>query len=154
MKEIERLPSCPGSTMSVPEMGRQLGLKKVDSYWLVHKECFNTISVCGKMRVVISSFEEWYSGQFHYKKVDGTPPGMKWLDSTMSVSEAAQRLGISESRIYDLLKKGLFESEQIDNRARVLKSSFEAWFRGQHFYPVNKQKEGGFQNGVNCQEEE
>ena len=45
------------STMSVPEMGRLLGLKKVESYWLVHKGYFETIQVEGKMRVVRESFE-------------------------------------------------------------------------------------------------
>jgi excisionase family DNA binding protein len=154
MKEMERLPSCTRTTMSVPEMGKLLGIKKVESYWLVHREYFETISVCGKMRVVIASFEEWYSGQFHYKKVSGPPPGTKWLDTTMAVSEAAHRLGVSESRVYDLLKKGLFESEHIDNRARVDKSSFEAWFQAQSYYPVKKEKEGGSENGIYRKTEE
>lgn len=45
------------TTMSVPEMRRMLGLGKTDSYWLVHRQCFETIIVAGKMRVVIDSFE-------------------------------------------------------------------------------------------------
>lgn len=36
------------TTMSVPEMRRMLGLGKTDSYWLVHKNCFETILVAGK----------------------------------------------------------------------------------------------------------
>ena len=40
----------PKTTMSVREMGKLLGLKKVDSYWLVHKEYFDTILLNGKMR--------------------------------------------------------------------------------------------------------
>ena len=32
-------------TMSVREMGALLGLKKVDSYWLVHKNYFKTVLV-------------------------------------------------------------------------------------------------------------
>ena len=31
------------TTMSVPEMRRMLGLGKTDSYWLVHRQCFETI---------------------------------------------------------------------------------------------------------------
>lgn len=31
------------TTMSVPEMRRILGLRKTDSYWLVHKQCFETV---------------------------------------------------------------------------------------------------------------
>ena len=63
------------TSMSVPEMGKMLGLGKVESYWLVKKNYFKTIQVAGRMRVMLDSFEDWYAGQFHYKKVDGTPPG-------------------------------------------------------------------------------
>lgn len=44
-------------TMSVPEMRRLLGLKKTDSYWLVHRNFFQTYIVNGQMRVDIASFE-------------------------------------------------------------------------------------------------
>ena len=57
------------TSMSVMEMGRMLGLKKTNSYWLVKKHYFETIIVKGKMRVMVPSFEEWYQGQTHYKKV-------------------------------------------------------------------------------------
>ena len=67
------------TSMSVPEMGKMLGLGKVESYWLVKKNYFKTIQVAGRMRVMLDSFEDWYAGQFHYKKVDGTPPGEKGL---------------------------------------------------------------------------
>ena len=60
-------------SISVPEMGRILGLGKVESYWLVKKNYFTTIQVAGRMRVMLDSFEDWYAGQFHYKKVDGHP---------------------------------------------------------------------------------
>ena len=55
-------------SVSVREMGKMLGLKKVESYWLVKKNYFTTIQVAGRMRVMLDSFEDWYSGQFHYKK--------------------------------------------------------------------------------------
>ena len=58
------------TSMSVPEMGKMLGLGKVESYWLVKKNYFKTIQVAGRMRVMLDSFEDWYAGQFHYKKVD------------------------------------------------------------------------------------
>ena len=56
-------------SMSVMEMGRMLGLKKTNSYWLVKKGFFETIMVAGKMRVLVDSFESWYKNQTHYKKV-------------------------------------------------------------------------------------
>ena len=36
-------------TMSVPEMRKMLGLKKTESYWLVHRNFFKTEIINGKM---------------------------------------------------------------------------------------------------------
>ena len=55
-------------SMSVPEMGRLLGLGKTESYYLVKKNWFEVVTIGGKMRVMVDSFEEWYAGQSHYKK--------------------------------------------------------------------------------------
>lgn len=49
------------TSMSVPEMGKMLGLGKVESYWLVKKNYFKTIQVAGRMRVMLDSFEDLYS---------------------------------------------------------------------------------------------
>ena len=49
------------TSMSVPEMGKMLGLGKVESYWLVKKNYFKTIQVAGRMRVMLDSFEDWYA---------------------------------------------------------------------------------------------
>lgn len=57
-------------SMSVPEMGRLLGLGKTESYYLVKKNWFKVVTIGGKMRVMADSFEEWYAGQNHYKKKD------------------------------------------------------------------------------------
>lgn len=54
--------------MSVMDMGRLLGLKKTDSYYVANKGWFEIILVGGKKRVRIDSFEEWYQSQTHYKK--------------------------------------------------------------------------------------
>ena len=68
--------------MSVPEMGRILGLCKTDTYWLIKKNYFETVLVGGSMRVKIDSFEKWYANQFWYHKVDGTPPGEELRETT------------------------------------------------------------------------
>ena len=57
-------------SMSVMEMGRMLGLKKTNSYWLIKKGWFETVMVAGKTRVMVDSFEEWYQSQTHYRKVN------------------------------------------------------------------------------------
>ena len=122
------------TSMSVPEMGKMLGLGKVESYWLVKKNYFKTIQVAGRMRVMLDSFEDWYAGQFHYKKVDGTPPGEKWRHTTMSVPEMAD------------VKRGYFETTLIDRRIRIITSSFEAWYQKQTHYV--KISERSNENGI------
>ena len=91
------------TSISVREMRQILGLNKVESYWLVHQNRFRTIVAAGRMRIMLDSFEEWYAGQFHYKKVNGEAPGSKWEKTTMSIREAAALLGLQEATLYDLL---------------------------------------------------
>ena len=128
-------------TMSVREMGALLGLKKVDSYWLVHKNYFKTVLVAGKMRVFVDSFEEWYAGQFHYKKIDGTNPGQKYAH-TMSVHEASVIIGVSDGVMYDLIKRYSIKTEIINNRTQIYIDSFEEWYATQDKYRKVTQ-EGG-----------
>ena len=52
--------------MTVPEMGKLLGLKKTDQYWLVHKNVFESKEIAGKIRINIASFEKWYANQIKY----------------------------------------------------------------------------------------
>lgn len=85
------------TSISVREMRQILGLNKVESYWLVHQNRFRTIVAAGRMRIMLDSFEEWYAGQFHYKKVNGEAPGSKWEKTTMSIREAAALLGLQEA---------------------------------------------------------
>lgn len=47
-------------SMSVPEMGRLLGLKKTESYYLLHKGFFESTTIGNNMRVMVDSFEDWY----------------------------------------------------------------------------------------------
>ena len=64
------MPKKKKKTMAVHEMAELLGLKKTDSYWLIHKQKFQTITVNGKTRVVIESFEKWYKDHIPTIKVD------------------------------------------------------------------------------------
>ena len=54
---------------------------------------------------MLDSFDEWYAGQFHYKKINGDVPSTKWSTTTMLVLEVAEKLGIAEATLYDLMKK-------------------------------------------------
>ena len=129
------------TSMSVPEMKRMLGLGKTESYWLVHRQYFKTVIVGRNMRVMIDSFEDWYAGQFHYKKIDGPPPGSKWTDTTMSVAETSELLYISDGITYELLKRGCFVAHQISSKKRIDKASFEKWYQNQTHYKKIKVEE-------------
>ena len=58
------------TSMSIMEMGKLLGLSKTEAYWLVKKNYFTTIIAGKRMRVMLDSFESWYAGQTHYKKIN------------------------------------------------------------------------------------
>ena len=122
------------TTMSVMEMGRILGLKKTDAYWLAYKQCFETILVQGKMRVSIESFEHWYANQIKHKKVDGTPPGAELRANSYSIPEMAELLGVSDYIAYDLIKRCNIETFEVDTWQRVRKDVFEQWYRSQTRY--------------------
>ena len=70
-------------TMSVPEMRKLLGLKKTESYWLVHRNFFKTEIIGGVMRVDIESFEKWYANQIKHKKVNGEAPGRELTKTSL-----------------------------------------------------------------------
>lgn len=126
-------------SISVPEMRRMLGLGKTDSYWLIKKEYFKTIILFGKIRVMTDSFEEWYANQFHYKKVDGTPPGQNW-QHTMSIHETAEMLGISSTTVYSLIEKQCFTALTVSGKKRIVKKSFEKWYASQNKYHIVKEE--------------
>lgn len=125
-------------SMSVMEMGRILGLKKTAAFWLANKGYFEMRIIAGKRRVMVDSFENWYSQQFHYKKVDGTPPGIRWRD-TISVPELAEILGVSSGVAYSIAQNPMLHTHIINNVKRIRKADFEAWYSSQSRYTkVNK----------------
>lgn len=117
--------------MSVREMGKLLGLKKVDSYWLVHKEYFETIQLNGKMRVVIESFEYWYAGQVKYHKINGDPPGRRLMQESYSARDISRILGISEQYAYQVMKDAGVKPVLVDYWQRFPKEAFDKWYAGQ-----------------------
>ena len=128
-------------TMSVREMGQILGLKKTDSYWLVHKGCFEMTPVQGVMRINIESFEHWYANQIKHKKVDGTPPGEELRAYSYSIQEIAELLDITQSIAYDLIRRYDIETFTVDTWMRVRKDVFQKWYDSQTKYRTRKDRE-------------
>ena len=129
------------TSMSVPEMGRILGLCKTDAYWLIKKNYFETVLVGGSIRVKIDSFEKWYANQFWYHKVDGTPPGEELMKTTYTAAELAERLGMQESTGYALIAKGYFDVVDTLGKCRITKESFERWYASQKDYRTVEDQE-------------
>lgn len=132
------------TSMSVIEMGKSLGLGKTESYWLVHKEEFETRFVAGKMRVMVESFERWYANQLHYKKISGELPGKELLKRTMTVPTMAKLLGIKEANAYELIHRLHFRSvktEYSSQRLLIDKATFNEWLKKQTHYKIVEGKE-------------
>ena len=140
------------TSMSVPEMGRILGLCKTDAYWLIKKNYFETVLVGGSMRVKIDSFEKWYANQFWYHKVDGTPPGEELMKTTYTAAELAERLGMQESTGYALIAKGYFDVVDTLGKCRVTKESFERWYASQKDYRTVEDQERDATNSYSLPE--
>ena len=140
------------TSMSVPEMGRILGLCKTDAYWLIKKNYFETVLVGGSMRVKIDSFEKWYANQFWYHKVDGTPPGEEMMKTTYTAAELAERLGMQESTGYALIAKGYFDVVDTLGKCRVTKESFERWYASQKDYRTVEDQERDATNSYSLPE--
>lgn len=122
------------TSISVPEMRRLLGMKKVEAYWLVKQGRFKVILVGGKMRIMLDSFEDWYGRQFRYKKVDGPEPG-QLLPASWTVPEVAGILGLNRCSVYELIKNHApFQTFKVDGQTRILKESFDAWYQSQSHY--------------------
>ena len=116
------------TTMSVKAMGTALGLSKVESYWLVHKELFETTTVNGKMRVYVDSFEHWYDRQLRYRKVNGPEPAML-EGKAMTVRELSEELGVSESTAYRIVCiDHQIKYTLVDGTVRFSREDFEDWY--------------------------
>lgn len=129
------------TTMSVSEMRRMLGLGKTDSYWLVHRNFFDTILVEGKMRIVIESFEKWYANQIKWKKVNGEPPGKELEACSYSIPQIAELLGVKDSVVYEVFRDDGVETFTVDTWKRVRKDVFETWYHSQSKYRTPEDRE-------------
>ena len=126
--------------MAVREMREILGLGKTESYWLVHKNYFETILVNGKMRVVIESFEKWYASQVKYKKVNGPPPGAELRKMSYSPQEIAEILHISDSSVYYLIERDHIPTFLVDGWTRIRKNDFRIWYYSQRKHRMDEDR--------------
>lgn len=127
-------------TITVADMRRILGLGKTAAYRLINQHRFKTYLVFGKMRIDVASFEEWYAGQFHYKKVNGQRPGTKY-GNTIGPTTVAKVLGIPRTTANDLMNNGMIEFVEVNGNRRIIRESFEKWYTSQNRYKKVKEVE-------------
>ena len=125
-------------TMTVPQMRKMLGLKKTESYWLVHRNFFQTDIVNGHMMIDVDSFEKWYANQVKHRKVDGPEPGAELTKMSYSFAEVAEMLGVSGAVLYEIWNKNNLETFTVDFVKRIPKDVFEKWYAGQTRYRKRK----------------
>ena len=125
-------------TMTVPQMRKMLGLKKTESYWLVHRNFFKTDIVNGHMMIDVESFEKWYANQVKHRKVDGPEPGAELTSMSYSFAEVAEMLGVSGAVVYEIWDKNNLETFTVDFVKRIPKEVFEKWYAGQTHYRKRK----------------
>ena len=121
-------------TMSVPEMRKLLGVKKTESYWLVHKNYFKTELINGTMRVDIASFEKWYANQTKHKKVTGEKPGAQLCAASYSFRDVANMLGEYDGTIYNLWNRKGLPTVTVNYRKRIPREIFDSWYENQNEY--------------------
>ena len=130
MDAIELI-SLERDTMPVSRMRKMLGLGRTESYWLLKKGYFKSLTVNGRMRVDIPSFEEWYAGQTRYRKVDGPPPGSRIREIAVTVPELAEELQVDDNTVYELIKKGYLSVIRGSCGMMVTRESFQKWYSSQ-----------------------
>ena len=123
-----------GTTMTVQAMGRMLGLKKTESYYLLHKHHFQTVTINHQLRVVRDSFEQWYEHQDKYRKVNGPEPGAMLQTQFYSVAEIADMLSLSDDSTRDLIQNQHWPTLIVAGRLRVPKKVFDQWYVSQQRY--------------------
>ena len=137
----QRKESEERTMMTVHEMGDLLGIKKTDRYWLLHKGFFKTKVILGKTWIDIASFEKWYANQVKYKKVNGDEPGKELKAWSYSPQELAQELGVTDSVLYDILKRENIETVTVDYWKRIPKEAFDKWYASQSRYRTRADRE-------------
>lgn len=148
--EYRRLPSGEKKYMTVVEMGKLLGLKKTERYWLLHRNHFEWEEIMGEFRVNIASFEKWYANQVKYKKVTGEEPGKELREWSFSPQELAELLGIGSWKVYELMRKDCFEVVIVDYWKRITKESFYKWYNSQNKYRTidDREREAALENAT------
>ena len=106
-EDRERDRAAEESSMTIPEMGRLLGLNPRQAWQLYykHQDELKLIRIADRPRVTNASFLYWISGQEEHKiDSEATLPQIESEDELLTALEAAEKLGVNVQRIYRALR--------------------------------------------------
>ena len=106
-EDRERDRAAEESSMTIPEMGRLLGLTPRQAWQLYykHQDELKLIRIADRPRVTNASFLYWISGQEEHKiDSEATLPQTESEDELLTALEAAEKLGVNVQRIYRALR--------------------------------------------------
>lgn len=127
--------------MTVAQMGKMLGLKKTDRYWLIHKNYFRTETLMGKMRVDVESFEKWYANQVKYHKIGGEAPGKELKERSLSARDIEEILECGSWTAYEIMNKFKDDIIIVDYWKRLPAEVFWKWYEGQTRYRTKEDRD-------------
>ena len=127
--------------MTVAQMGKMLGLKKTDRYWLIHKNYFRTETLMGKMRVDVESFEKWYANQVKYHKIGGEAPGKELKERSLSARDIEEILECGSWTAYEIMNKFKEDIIIVDYWKRLPAEVFWKWYEGQTRYRTKEDRD-------------
>lgn len=127
--------------MTAAYMGKMLGLKKTDRYWLIHKNYFRTETIMGKMRVDVESFEKWYANQVKYHKINGEEPGKELKERSLSAKDIDEILQCGSWTAYEIMNKFKEDIIIVDYWKRLPAEVFWKWYEGQTRYRTKEDRE-------------
>lgn len=114
------------------EARAMLGLAKGTWNRLIHQNVFKTYTIMRRFRIDLESFEDWYAGQWHYRKVDGPLPGAKYPEY-FSSREIGDLLGIRGDRLQRIIRdRAKLTPYQINGNRCYLRSEFDKWYQSQN----------------------
>ena len=118
------------ASLSLPEMGRMLGLSREGAYALIksHGHEMEVITIAGRKRVTIESFWIWYHQQDKYQllkektvstNVPSNANAEQKLKTLYTVQEAAEYLGINVKEVYRMIDAQLLYAIKVKSSLRV-----------------------------------
>ena len=115
-KDRDRDRAAEESSMTIPEMGRLLGLDRRQAWQLYykHRDELKLIRVADRPRVTKASFLYWISGREEHKiESEAVPPQTESEKEFMTAQEAAEMLGVNVQRIYRALRNNKAAGKRI-----------------------------------------